>query len=132
MSENLFIELAKQVPNLVIFLAVVYMFQKNNEKQEQLRIENARRLEDKREAHEKTIEERRQAHDREMNNMWANNVKSLIDQQNQTFKMVVDIINDHEKASQDRYERMGITKDLLDAAREKIARDVQNRDRRRN
>lgn len=123
MGEALFTKLAEQVPNLVVFLIIVYMMQKNNEKQDLQRVENARRLEDKREAHEKSLEEKRQAHDLQMNNMWANYIKNLIDQQAQTFKMVADMLKDHEQASQDRYEKMQITKDLLDAAREHIARD---------
>jgi hypothetical protein len=122
MSENLFIELAKQVPNLVIFIIIIWLFQKNEEKREIQRTENARRLEDKREAHEKELETRRQAHDLQMNNMWASYIKNIIDQQNQTFKMVMDIINEHEKASQERYDKMGITQDLLQAARDQLAR----------
>jgi hypothetical protein len=126
MNESLFIELAKQVPNLVIFLLIIYMFQKGDEKKELQRVENARRLEDKREAHEKALEVGRQAHDTQMNNMWANYIKSIIDQQNATFKVIMDALNDHELASKERYERMGITKELLDAAKE-VARQHSRR-----
>lgn len=116
MSESWFTELVRQVPNLVIFLLIVYLFQKNEEKREAQRVENARRLEDKREAHERELEKKRQAHDLQMNNMWASYIKSIIDQQTDAYKALIEIIKEHEEASQERYKRMGITNELIKQA----------------
>jgi hypothetical protein len=118
MSE-LMIEIAKQAPYLVGLILLVWMFQLAEEKREKQRVENAKILEDKREAHEIKLEEKRQVHDQQMNNMWASYIKSIIDQQNETVKSLMEAINDHEEASQRRYERMGITKELIDAVKQK-------------
>jgi hypothetical protein len=114
---ELLIELVKQAPVLAGLIVLVWMFQLAEEKRERQRVENAKLLEDKREAHETNMETKRQTHDSQMNNMWASYIKSIIDQQNESIKALMELINDHETSSQRRYERMGITKELIDAVK---------------
>ena len=120
--DSIFAKLGEQIPYIVALLVLVYMNQLSEVKREQQRVENAKALEDRREKHEKELEDKRQVHDRDMNNMWASYIKSIIDQQNQAFTALMKTINEHELASQQRYERMGITNDLIEAVKERQKR----------
>jgi hypothetical protein len=72
--------------------------------------------EDKRVANASSLETRRENHEREMNNMWAQHIKSITDQIATSHQVIMSKLADHDKESQERYERMNITKDLIKAA----------------
>lgn len=96
---------------------------------EDKRVANAAELEDKREKHELALEEKREAHDRDVNNMWASYIKSLLDKQTETSERLLDALHKHEEASQDRYDRIGITQDLIDAVKESKRQRAEGKSR---
>jgi hypothetical protein len=106
--DNLLLEFVKQAPYIAALIILVYMFQRNEEKREQQRVENA-----------KAIEQERQAQVRELNNMWANSIKQIVDQHAQASLAIMTALREHEESSKERYKRLGITQDLLDAATER-------------
>lgn len=100
------------------YLGFILLFMWFEAKREDKRIANAAELETRREKHEIEIEDKREAHDRDINNMWAGYIKTLIDQQSLTSKALMDTITAHEESSQERYDRLGITQELIDAVKE--------------
>lgn len=107
--DNVWIEMAKASPIGLAMIAIVWIFVTNENKREQQRIENAK---------ERAIEQR--AYDMQVQSMWANNIKSIIEKVDVGQRMIADALNEHERASRDRYEKMGITDDLLQAAKEML------------
>jgi hypothetical protein len=100
------------------YLGFILLFMWFEAKREDKRTANAEELETRREKHEKELEEKREAHDRDINNMWASYIKSILDQQNEMSKALMDTIVEHEESSQQRYERLGITQELINAVKE--------------
>lgn len=121
-NEPLWVDLAKQAPYMVLMVAIVYMFLRFIEQWETRRAADAKKLEEERTNNAKQLEEMRQKHDSEINAMWASAIKTLVDEQNKTAKAISEALAEHEKASRDRYERMGITKELLVAAKEQLSK----------
>lgn len=107
--DNVWIEMAKASPIGLAMIAIVYIFVTNENKREQQRIENAK---------ERATEQR--AFDAQVQNMWANHIKGLIDKVDEGQKMIATALNEHERSSRERYEKMGITDDLLQAAKEML------------
>jgi len=103
------IEMAKQVPGALAVIGTVYLFLKAENEREQRRITNA-----------KEMEMERRAHEIEKNEMWSSFIKNLIDSQNNSSTVIANAIAEHEVASRDRYEKMGITNDLLKVAKENL------------
>lgn len=107
--DNVWIEMAKASPIGLAMIAIVYIFVTNENKREQQRIENAK---------ERAAEQR--AFDSQVQSMWANHIKGLIDKVDEGQKMIATALNEHERSSRERYEKMGITDDLLQAAKEML------------
>lgn len=105
------LEMAKQVPVGLAIIFIVYLFQNNENKREQQRIDNA-----------KTMEQERKAHELQLNNMWATAFKNLIDEIKSGQKAIADALATHDSAERERYERMGITKDLVDVAKANLTK----------
>ena len=105
--DQVLLELIRQVPSAAAVIGAVYLFLKREKEAEEIRTRNAAALEDK-----------RQAHDSQINNMWAGYIKSIIEQVQQGNKTIVDTIAAHGKESAERYEKLGITQDLIDAVKE--------------
>jgi len=106
--DNLLNELAKQIPNAVAVIVMAYLFlhfQKLND--------------ERRESNAKEQEVERRQHELEINNMWAVYIKQLVENHEESFRVIAKTIADHEKASEERYEKMNITKDLIAAVKEK-------------
>ena len=101
--------MAKASPIGLAMIAIVWIFVTQESKREQQRIENAK---------ERAIEQR--AYDMQVQNMWANNIKAIIEKVDGGQKMIADALNEHERASRERYEKMGITDDLLKYAKENL------------
>ena len=117
--EGIFSELIKQAPTAAAIILVAYMFLQAEKQREERRVEADKKSEETRVANAKALEQERQAHERDINNMWANFVKRLIDEQAKSFRDVVSEIHRHEDSAQKRYERLKITRDLKKAAHAK-------------
>lgn len=85
----------------VIIAAIFLWFMDRAEKQ---RATNAQTLETERREHEKTVF-----------NLFATSMKQMVDTITKSNESVAREISDHEKASQERYERMGNTQEIKDA-----------------
>lgn len=106
---EVYVEMIKQIPLGAAMIAIVWLFQTNENKREEQRINNAK---------ERQAEQR--AFDLQVQSMWANNIKGLIDKVDEGQKIIAMALNEHERASRERYEKMGITDDLLQAAKEML------------
>jgi len=121
-SENVLIEVAKQVPWAVIVFAVIFVFLKYMRESETARLAHEKELEAQRIAAAKERATAEREHQASVNNLWAQNVKSMTEQLVQTSKQIADALSEHERASQERYNKMNITQDLLDTAKEELRR----------
>lgn len=108
--ETVLAEAGKQAPYIVALIVLVGLFLATEERREKNRVANAKELEDRREAHE-----------REINNMWANSIKMIVESQDKSHQMMMESLKQHELASRERYERMAKTDDLIQAVRERNA-----------
>lgn len=113
--DNLITEIIKVSP----YLGFVLMYMVFEARREDKRTENAKALEDRREAHDIALEEKREEHDREMNNMWANSIKMIVESIQSSNKALMDALAAHDKASEERYEKIGNTKELMKAVQER-------------
>jgi hypothetical protein len=107
--DNVWIEMAKASPIGLAMIAIVYIFVTNENKREQQRIENGK---------ERAAEQR--AYDMQVQSMWANNIKAIIDKVDEGQKAIASALIEHERMSRERYEKMGITDDLLQYAKENL------------
>lgn len=109
---DVWIKFIEQAPWAAAIILTVYMFLKYLKEQEAARALNAAAM----------AKERRE-HELEINNMWAVNIKTMIEKQDDTFTAIATALAQHERSSQDRYDKIGITKDLIRAVKERQARD---------
>jgi len=109
--ENAYIEVVKASPYGAIIIAVLYLL---------LRAQKEERLERAINAKERSDADR--THDMEKNKLWSETIKSILDRQTESSQNIVNAIAVMQKDLQDKYESMGITKDLLDAARRELSR----------
>lgn len=65
-------------------------------------------------------------HEIEKNKLWSETIKNILDRQAESSKAIVEAIAKMERDLQEKYESMGITKDLLDAARRELSRSKKN------
>lgn len=108
---DVFIEMIKQIPLGAVMLGIVWLFQTNESKREEQRIANAKERETERRNYELQVQ-----------SMWASHIKTIVDKIEVGNDKIVNALLEHEKASRERYEKMGITNDLLDMAKEKLKR----------
>jgi hypothetical protein len=106
--ENLLTELAKQIPNAVAVIAMAYLF-----------LYFQKQADERREAAARDKAQEDRAHNLQVNNMWAGYIKQLVENHEESFKSIARTLADHEKASEERYEKMNITNDLIRAVKEK-------------
>lgn len=102
--DNLWIELVRQVPAASAVIGTVFLFLRHLE-----------RLEDKRDANAKEAARERREHEVTINTMWANSIKSVVDQNDRTATMIVEKLVAIDKAADERYERLRKTDDLIKA-----------------
>lgn len=104
------VELIRQVPSAAAVIGTVYLFLRWMEKSDERREINAK---------ERAIADR--AHQIEINSLWANTIKGAFDQQDKTAtkttQMIVDKLAAMDKALEERYKKMNITQDLIDAVK---------------
>jgi hypothetical protein len=106
--DNWVIELIRQVPSAAAVIGTVFLFLRHIEKENQHQADRAK---------EKAVEER--AHQIDINSLWANTIKEAMEQTDKTAvtttQMIVDKLGDMNKDIQEKYEKMRITQDLIDA-----------------
>jgi len=122
MSDSILIEIAKQAPWAVILFAVIVVALRHVKEEASANRQHDKEMEALRIAAAKERETERRQHEMTLASMQASNIKSLIDNVTQSSREIADALKLHEENSKDRYEKMSITKDLLDTARETIAR----------
>jgi hypothetical protein len=101
------------------YLGFVLLFIWLEIKREEKRVENAAALETRREIHEKGMLERQLQQDRNINELWASYIQQLVNEIKLSHAAIIRAVEEHEKESEDRYEKMSITKDLFKAAAER-------------
>lgn len=122
MSDNILLEVAKQAPWAVILFAVIFIALRHVKEEAAAARQYNKDMEAMRIAAAKERENERRQHESTLANMQAANIRSLIDNVSQSSKEIAEALKLHEENSKDRYDKMSITKDLLDTARETIAR----------
>lgn len=119
MDSTIYIELIKQAPYIAALIVLVGIFIWDGNRREEGRLRSDKDLEDLRVKNATELEDRREKHEREINNMWANSIKMLIDQQDKAHQVMMSALKEHDKASQERYDRIGITNDLIQAVKDR-------------
>lgn len=104
-------ELIKALPWGFVIIVLQYLQLKDRKEE---RTERATNAADKAELD--------RTHEMEKNKLWAESVKYAIDEQSKSAQNIIMAISAMQKDIQEKYDAMGITKDLLDAARREIAR----------
>jgi hypothetical protein len=119
MDSTIYIELIKQAPYIAALIVLVGIFIWDGNRREASRSQSDRDMENLRTKNATELEDRREKHEREINNMWANSIKMLIDQQDKAHQVMMSAIKEHDRASQERYDRIGITNDLIQAVKDR-------------
>lgn len=114
------IELAKQVPAALAVMGVVWLFLRYMESQELKRSANAKEIGETYRAHEIHIQNISRGRDLEMNNLWASTVKNIMQNQDVSAQAIVSALATLEKNITESYEKLGVTQDLLKAARAEL------------
>ncbi len=99
---DVWIEFIKQAPWAAAIIFTVYMFLRHLREIDASRALNAANM---------AVE--RRDHELQINNMWAVNIKTLVEKQNESFNMIAKALSEHDKESKERYDKIGITKDLI-------------------
>jgi len=108
MMENLWAELARNIPSAAAVIFTVYIMSYFDEKREVRREANAK---------EKSKEDRE--HEIAMQAMWRDSFNLMNNKTDETFKLIAEMVDNHEKASTERYNKIGVTQDLIRLAKEK-------------
>ncbi len=116
-------KLGEQAPYMVLIVVLVFGFLYYIEKQNVKTMAHEKEMEKTRTENAKEREKERRDHELTIANMQANNMKQLIDSVKEMTETFTSTVESHEKASQTRYEKMNITKDLLTAAKEEMRRN---------
>lgn len=103
MSE-VWIKFIEQAPWAAAIIFTVYMFLRHLKELDEARAKNAANMAAERRDHELQI-----------NNMWAVNIKTLVEKQNEFFNLIASALAQHDKESKERYDKIGMTKDLIAA-----------------
>ena len=101
------------------YLLFVILYIILDHRREERRTANAAALEERREAHEKEMQERQIRHDTDVLQVWAGFNQNLVEEIKSSHAAIMQKLDEHENESEKRYERMGITKDLMKAAERK-------------
>jgi hypothetical protein len=113
--DTVWIELIKALPWGFVLLVMRYMEIKDQRDQRIERVSNA--------ADKAKVE---RDFEMEKNKLWAETIKTVLDKQVDSTREITTALKEMHKDLQDKYESMGITKDLLDAARRELARRAKS------
>lgn len=103
---DVWIKFIEQAPWAAAIVLTVYMFLKHLKDLDAAHAVNAA----------DQAKERRE-HELQINNMWAVNIKTLVEKQNESFGMIATALAQHDKESKERYDKIGMTKDLIAAVK---------------
>ena len=120
MSDEVLKELGKQAPWAVVLLVVFFVFLKHMRDADTARMAHEEKIETQRISAAKERSQEQRQHEAENNNMWANNIRLITERWEHTTKTIADALAEHERQSRERYEKMTITQDLLDAAKDNL------------
>ena len=119
---DVWIKLIEQSPWAAAIILTVWMFLNDRAKSEDKRLAHEKELEGTRIAAAKDREQERRSHELTIANMQAQNMKQLIEYVEAQIQKQTQALDEHEKASQDRYERQNNTKELMTAVKEQKGR----------
>lgn len=122
MDSALLGKLGEQAPYLVIILLLVWAFLTYISKQDDKRLAHEKEMEKMRTENAKEREKERREHELTIANMQANSMKQLIENITHMMQVQANALAEHERSSQERYDKMGITNDLLSAAKDAMRR----------
>lgn len=104
--DSLWAELARNIPSAAAVIFTVYIMSYFEERREKRREDNAK---------DKSQEDR--AHETKMQEMWRDTFNLMNNKTDETFRLIAEMVDNHEKASVERYERMGVTQDMIKLAK---------------
>ena len=104
--------LAINIPAAAAVIATVYMFLGSIKENAERRDQNAKEM---------ALENR--DHEIRVQKMWSDNIKIMLAKQDETFELIAQKLEDHEKKSQERYTKQNITQELIDAVKDKTNRE---------
>jgi hypothetical protein len=115
-------ELIKALPWGFVLIVMRYLEIRDQSEQRIERAANAKEAEAQRVAN--AVDKAKVERDFEMekNKLWAETIKTVLDRQTEASQNIVSALHEMHKDLQDKYASMGITKDLLDAARRELGK----------
>lgn len=114
--DNLILELAKQIPSAMAVIGTVYLFLKAAEKERVERVSDAVERTKTQQAHDLAMESSRRGRELEINNLWASTVKNMMTAMEASDRSIIEAIKEMRGDMLAQYEKMGITKSLIDMA----------------
>lgn len=115
---NVLIKIIEASPYLGFVLLFIWFESRREEK----RVENAAKLESRREEHEKAMQDKQLQHDRDAHSLWAAYIQQIVNEIKSGNIAILEKMDDHDKNDEERYKRLDITKDLFKAASERRGR----------
>ena len=103
-----YIELIKSIPWGAAIITVVFLFLRHMKEMEIMKINAAK---------EKAADDR--ANQLAIANMQANGMKEILEGIKQSFLLIAEKITQHDKESKERYDKIGNTKELMKAIKDK-------------
>lgn len=110
--DSIILKFIEASPYLAFVLAFIWFEARREEK----RVANAAALETRREAHEKAMQEKQLQHDRDTHTLWASYINQLVNEVKASNQAIIEKMDEHDQRDADRYEKLGITKDLFSRA----------------
>lgn len=106
--EEVWKSLASNIPSAVAVIFTVWIMTSVDERRDIRREANAKLKADEDRAHELKIHE-----------MWRDNFMMMNAKTDETYKLIAAGMKSHEEADQERYEKLGLTRDLLKMTRKR-------------
>lgn len=118
METSVWVKLIEQAPSAAIIVVVVYMFLTYLGKLEDKRMAHDTDAEKQRTENAKERERERRDHEIQIASLQANAMKQMLEQMDTGMETIAKTLAEHDKASRERYEKIGMTKDLIAAVKD--------------
>lgn len=118
METSVWVKLIEQAPSAAIIVVVVYMFLTYLGKLEDKRMAHDTDAEKQRTENAKERERERRDHEIQIASLQANAMKQMLEQMETGMETIAKTLAEHDKASRERYEKIGMTKDLIAAVKD--------------
>ena len=118
METSVWVKLIEQAPSAAIIVVVVYMFLTYLGKLEDKRMAHDTEAEKQRTDNAKERERERRDHEIAIAGLQANAMKQMLEQMETGMETIAKTLAEHDKASRERYEKIGMTKDLIAAVKD--------------